>query len=241
MSSKWQTEALSTSFLENVRSAIPLRSTQIEVILKLIKLWNPDVKKVMDLGCGDGILGRCLLEKYPSIELFSLDFSDTMLDAARNNLGHADSVKFFKADFSTLLWQETTSTLGKLDLVISGFAIHHLSDQRKKEVYQEINDLLNPGGLFLNLEHVSSTTQEVETVFDDCFVDSLHSYHLKTNAQAKRETIADNYYNRPDKIENILAPVDVQCEWLREIGYQDVDCYFKFFELALFGGRKAMT
>ena len=44
--------------------------------------------------------------------------------------------------------------------------------------------------------------------------------------------------DRADKAANILAPVDDQCRWLREIGFADVDCYFKAFELALFGGRK---
>ena len=42
---------------------------------------------------------------------------------------------------------------------------------------------------------------------------------------------------RDDKEANILAPVEVQCEWLRECGFEDVDCFFKFFELAVFGGR----
>ena len=37
---------------------------------------------------------------------------------------------------------------------------------------------------------------------------------------------------------NILAPVELQCEWLRRIGFEDVDCYFKIFELAVFGGRR---
>ena len=29
-----------------------------------------------------------------------------------------------------------------------------------------------------------------------------------------------------------------QCRWLREIGFQDVDCFWKYFELAIFGGVK---
>jgi hypothetical protein len=44
--------------------------------------------------------------------------------------------------------------------------------------------------------------------------------------------------HRPDKAANILAPVEAQCDWLREIGYEDVDCYFKVLELAVFGGRR---
>lgn len=42
----------------------------------------------------------------------------------------------------------------------------------------------------------------------------------------------------PDKKENILAPVEEQCRRLCDLGYRDVDCFFKVFELSLFGGRK---
>ena len=49
----------------------------------------------------------------------------------------------------------------------------------------------------------------------------------------------DEYVRRPDRVENIVTLVEEQCAWLREIGYQDVDCYFKLLELAVFGGRKA--
>ena len=46
------------------------------------------------------------------------------------------------------------------------------------------------------------------------------------------------YHARPDKADNILAPVEQQCLWLRDIGFADVDVFWKWFELALFGGRK---
>ena len=53
-----------------------------------------------------------------------------------------------------------------------------------------------------------------------------------------RDEVARHYYDRPDKSANILAPVERQCTWLREIGFTDVDCYLKVFELAVFGGRR---
>jgi len=52
------------------------------------------------------------------------------------------------------------------------------------------------------------------------------------------EQVTEEYRTRPDKAANILAPVELQCDWLREIGYQDVDCYMRIYELAVFGGRK---
>lgn len=238
MSSKWKTKELSTVFIKNVRGAIPSAETQIEVMLKIVSLWNPDIKKVMDLGCGDGILGKSILSKYPSVELYCLDFSDAMLEAARKNLGSNASVHFLKSDFSSPKWQEPLRESDGFDLVVSGFSIHHQPDERKRGLYKEVYDLLNPNGIFLNLEHVSSTTEEVRKINDDWFIDHLYSFHRKTDTDADRKIIADNYYSRPDKEENILAPLDVQCDWLRHAGYQDVDCFFKVFELALFGGRK---
>ena len=37
---------------------------------------------------------------------------------------------------------------------------------------------------------------------------------------------------------NILLDVETQLGWLREIGYQDVDSYWKWLELCLFGGSR---
>ncbi len=70
MNSLWKTKELSETFLKNVRGAIPLAETQIEVILKIVKIWNPEIKNVIDLGCGDGILGRFIQSEFPLIDLF---------------------------------------------------------------------------------------------------------------------------------------------------------------------------
>jgi hypothetical protein len=66
-------------------------------------------------------------------------------------------------------------------------------------------------------------------------------FHRDTTPCKTRQEIEEVYYQRPDKTENILAPVETQCQWLRDIGFQDVDCFFKVFELALFGGRKTSS
>jgi hypothetical protein len=69
-------------------------------------------------------------------------------------------------------------------------------------------------------------------------VDAQYSYFQGLGDSRSRDEIASTYYYRPDKAANILAPVDDQCEWLREIGFAHVDCYLKIFELALFGGMR---
>ena len=236
--SQWQTPELSKTFLEGVRGAIPACELQIEVILKIISAWQPSPASVLDLGCGDGILGGAVLERFSPSELVFLDFSDPMLNAAREKAPAGAPTKFVKADFSSPDWRAALGEAAAFDLVVSGFSIHHQPDERKRALYAEIYDLLRQGGIFLNLEHVSSATEGIEAVFDDYFIDHLYAFHSRSNSEASRKQIAETYYARPDKEDNILAPVQIQCEWLRKIGFADVDCFFKVFELALFGGRK---
>jgi tRNA (cmo5U34)-methyltransferase len=54
--------------------------------------------------------------------------------------------------------------------------------------------------------------------------------------QKSRAEIAEDYYQRPHKDANLLAPLDMQCDWLCELGFIEVDCYLKIFELAVFVG-----
>ena len=236
--SKWQTRELTNAFLDGVRGAIPGAEMQLAVMGKIIQQWCGKPGYVLDLGCGNGILGQYILKMHPSAHITFADFSEPMLEAVREGLDGKTGMSIVKADFTTPGWLETVEARKPFDLVVSGFAIHHQRNERKKELYAEIFELLAPGGVFLNLEHVSSATPPVGRLFDDFFVDHLYQYHAAKDPEATRESIADTYYHRPDKAENILAPVQEQCKWLRDMRFEDVDCFFKVFELSIFGGRK---
>ena len=236
--SKWQSKELADAFLKGVRGAIPGADLQLAVIHKIVQRWQPHPRSILDLGCGDGILGRSLTGTFPDAQVVFTDFSEPMLDAARRKVGNNPNTIVVNSDFSLSSWQVQVNDHAPFDVIISGFAIHHQPDSRKKELYNEIFDLLSANGLFLNLEHVASASKAGEHLFDDFFIDHLHAFNCLSGRRNSREDVSSTYYNRPDKEENILTSVDIQCEWLRQIGFRDVDCFFKVFELALFGGRK---
>jgi len=237
--STWQSKEVARLFLEGVRGAIPGATLQLEVLSKIVNLWCPHPSRILDLGCGDGVLGRMLIEEFPAAHVVFADFSEPMLDALRERIGDNPRASVIHADFSAPAWAQGLSDGEPLDVVVSGFAIHHQPDRRKKELYAEIYGCLVEGGLFLNLDHVSSATPSGKAVFDSLFVDHLLRFHRNVTPEMTRREVEEVYYLRPDKAENILAPVGTQCQWLRRIGFQDVDCFFKVLELALFGGRKA--
>jgi tRNA (cmo5U34)-methyltransferase len=237
--SKWQSKELAQTFLEGVRGAIPGADFQLEVLGKIVRMWRPLPSRILDLGCGDGVLGRMLLDQYPAARVTFADFSEPMLDALRRQINTDQRATVIMTDFATPAWAKSLKGEEPFDVIVSGFAIHHQSDDRKKELYTEIYGLLSEGGVFLNLEHVSSVTPTVSVLFDSFFVDHLLRFHRETTPDRTRQEIEEAYYRRPDKKENILASLEAQCQWLRDLGFQDVDCFFKVFELALFGGRKA--
>ncbi|MDY7012976.1 MAG: class I SAM-dependent methyltransferase [Cyanobacteriota bacterium] len=235
----WKSEDLSRTYLEGVRGAIPLAAEQIEMLLRTIRSTQNRVESFLDLGCGNGILGLAIAREYPDAKGCFLDFSETMLDAARSQLGERNKTHFILQDFGLPDWTTAVENEAPFDVIVSGFSIHHQSDRRKQEIYQEIYDLLNPGGVFLNLEHVASGSDWGEKAFNDLFVDALYAFHRDRGSEKSREEIDRDYYRRDDKHANLLAPVEIQCHWLREIGFVDVDCFMKLFEIALFGGMRS--
>jgi tRNA (cmo5U34)-methyltransferase len=235
----WKRDALVRTYLEGIRGGIPFGSEQIEIMLRVVEARGVPVRRFADLGCGSGVLAQALLTRYPDAHASLVDFSDPMLAAARAQLAaHRPPPHFAVADLAAPRWRDALAGRPPFDLVVSGYAIHHLSDGRKRDLYAEVFDLLSAGGMFVNVEHVASRTAWIEAISDALMIDSLHGFHTTQGKGTSREQVADEFVHRPDKAANILAPVEIQCEWLRAIGYEDVDCYFKVFELAVFGGRR---
>jgi ubiquinone/menaquinone biosynthesis C-methylase UbiE len=234
----WKTPELANKYLSGVRGAIPLANEQIEVMIRLIKAAGIKVGRFLDLGAGDGILSAAILDHYPGARAVLLDFSETMIAAAKSKLCDYPGADFIVCDYGDKNWVKKVAHCFPFDVVVSGFSIHHQNDARKYELYKEIFDLLNVDGLFINIEHVLSATRWLGSVFDEYFIDSLYRAQVSRGGKLSRREVAAEFYNRPDKEANLLAPVEKQCQWLRRIGYRDVDCYFKIFELAVFGGRK---
>ena len=165
-------------------------------------------ERVLDLGCGDGRLAALVLEQRSTVTgVVAVDASPPMLDQARQRFASDDRVRVRRWDLN-----EPISPLGTFDVVVSGFAIHHLDDARKQAIFREIAQQLRPGGVFANLEVVCSATPELHAAF---------------RAAIGRER---------DDPEDRLVDVESQLGWMREAGLEQVDCLWRWRGFALLVG-----
>src|SRR5699024_5802897 len=125
----------------------------------------------LGLGCGDGILGATILGEYPSSRGVFVDFSEPMLEQAREQLKeYADQLVFENLDYGDPAWVNHVQACGSFDAIVSGYSIHHQPDTRKRQIYEEIFSLLKSGGWFINVEHVSSESQLNIDLFEQHYV-----------------------------------------------------------------------
>jgi SAM-dependent methyltransferase len=228
-------------FLGNVRSEVPLAIEQVTMMLQLVRAARGEqVTRLLDLGGSDGVLAAALLDEFPESRAWVLeapagDFAGTrqQLDERR---GH---VVLAPADVANPGWKESIRAGAPFDVIVSAFAIHSLPDPRKRAVYAELFDLLQPGGLFISIEHVASATRWTESVWGDYMIDAIFGEAIKASPGRTRAEVAREYYAQTAQIADRLAPLEVQCDWLREIGFENVECYLKVLELAMFGGQRA--
>ncbi len=236
----WHQPDLAAKFLQNVRGAIPLSIEQIDMMLRLLTAARGErLENFLDLGCGDGVLSAAILDENPGARGCLVDFSEPALTAARDRLhGHAERVEFILADYARPGWMSEIARAQPFDAVVSGFAAQHSPNDRKRGLFGEVFQLLKPEGIFINIEHVASATRWTESIWDDYMIDAIFGQELRASADRSRAEIAREYYARAVQEAGALAPLEVQCDWLREIGFENVDCYLKVLELAVFGGQR---
>ena len=205
MISEWKSAELALDYLSRA-DKIPHRT---EGESTLLEEMHEESKRILDIGSGNGrLLDLCLL-KCKNATGVALDFSPRMLEELEKKYNENENVTVIEHDINNPLPFDE----GSFDVVVSSFAIHHVDDSRKKNLYGEIWNILESGGTFCNLEHVSSPTENLHKKFFE-----------KLGATEDRA--------------NKLLDVETQLRWINEIGFDDVDCYWKWRELALIVGKK---
>ncbi len=201
----WNEPAQAVEYLDRIAELAP--RVQGEAVLR--KALPARSRSVFDLGCGDGRLAALVLDARPSItRAVAIDRSPPMLERAAERFRLDGRVRVSRWDLN-----DSIRAFGTFDLIVSGFAIHHLEDERKQHLFAEVGDQLEPGGWFFNLEVTKSSTP------------ALHQRFLEAIGRTE------------DDPEDRLVSAGTQAEWMRDAGLTDVHCRWRWRGFALLAGR----
>jgi len=208
---------------------------------------------VIDLGAGSGILLEKVLTRYPDAKCYWVDFSDDFLKIAKERLGRfEEQVEYIlspiEEDWEGEIMQGEEE---RVDAIFSMSAIHHLESEEKKRLYHRCFDILDQSGWFFNID-------EMKTIYKDAHLNSFYSWieHVEDAREDIPRDLKPYYQRWNDHFENwkrrnvdgIDQPKtkgdDIhdsflkQMEWLREIGFVNVDLFIKYHLWSVIGGQK---
>lgn len=202
------------------KQAIPNMDIYYNTLIELTE--NYEKPKILDLGAGTGILTELLNRQHPDAEITLVDMSRDMLNVARRKFADKN-FKYIEADYLGYDFDE------RYDLVVSSLSIHHLTDGDKRLLYGKIYDILEEGGLFINADQVCGQTPETEMIYKK--KDSGHLNKQDMPEEEKEVLRKRRLLDKPAKLSDTMV-------WYEDIGYRNVDIYYKYYRYFVIAGQK---
>jgi SAM-dependent methyltransferase len=224
------------------------RNERFATMARLVRDTQPNVRRILDLGCGSGSLMLGVLEAFPEAEVIGIDYDPTLLLLARRRLAEfGDRATIVLADLRDSRWVDNIST--PVDAVVSATALHWFSEHHLSKLYKRIADVMRPGGIFLNADHVGSESEAIQMAWEqsrqemrigesDQNADDWDGFWsdyfdaLGMDIRNFHQRVIGGYENG---IEGGL-PLTWHFDMLRKCGFSSVDCFWRLDCDAIYGG-----
>ncbi len=207
------------------------RAGQRELMAALLPFADEEPFTFVDLGAGTGAAARAVLDRYPRARAILADFSPQMMAEGEAELaGYSGRYTYVEFDLTGSDWPEGIP--GTVAAVISSMCVHHVPDERKRQLFGEILAHLAPGGWFLNFDPVAPSDPAVEEAW-------LRAEDRRDPAAAAKRAhrTTDEQHRYANHVRH-MSPLAPQLDWLRAAGFEGVDVYWKELDYVIYGGRR---
>ena len=219
----FETEAF--EFDSQIIKIIPYYEQMITALIDSVQFKPFAAIRIIDLGCGTGTVAKRLGDKFPNSTIVCLDIASKMIEIAKYKMSGRKNTEFIVGDFSKIEFKEP------FDVVVSSLALHHIqTDEEKKEFYTKIYKVLTNSGQFLNADVVLATTDYQQNINMNRWIDYMNKSVPMDEIQ-QRWLPAHKTEDRPSILMN-------QLKWLDEIGFENVDVIWKYYNFSVYGGVK---
>lgn len=204
-----------------MKRLVPFFDEQREIMLGLIPFGREAPLRVLDLGCGPGLLAARLLSEYKRAELTAFDLTQEMLDSCRSRLSGVDRVSYQLGDFRS-------DDLGEnYDLIVAALSLHHMELEERYGFFRRAFRSLKPGGVFLASEMIADESTAVRE----------QQYQLWREFMERNGEDSAAWYRRHCEKDH-PATISFLMATLAKTGFQVPGCFWRYLNFAILSARK---
>lgn len=206
-----------------IQKLIPHYHQMIDALVTAIPFSTDADLSVVDLGCGTGTVSLAVQDRYPNATITCIDIAERMLEMAKTKL--KPNITCIRADFNHFDFSDN------YDLIVSSLALHHLETYKDKlNFYKKIYAALKPDGMFINIDVVLGS----DAALQSAYMQKWEAFMAQT---VTREEIEQKWLQNY-AAEDHPAPLTTHLDMLKECGFTAVDVVYKYYNFAVYTGKK---
>ncbi|OGC16841.1 hypothetical protein A2282_02375 [candidate division WOR-1 bacterium RIFOXYA12_FULL_36_13] len=212
------------SFDQGIIKSVPYYLEMLQILCLMFPYPKNKNIKIMDVGVGTGNISYAVKTAFPNAQIVCLDLAPKMLEVAKEKLKGFKGIEFVHANIEDYKFEQ------KFDAIVSSLTLHHLeTDKEKHSFHKKAFDALKKGGIFINIDIVIAPDKHTQNIN----IGKWKEHILKS---ANENFVKDRYkkYLEEDRPAIILNELNS----LKNVGFKYVDVFFKYFNFAVYGGRK---
>ncbi|GCF08424.1 class I SAM-dependent methyltransferase [Dictyobacter arantiisoli] len=238
---RWN-EQDSATFIDTSSIFVPGRSEQTETLLQLVPAQRDEHFTIVELASGEGILAEALLEAFPNCHYLALDGSEVMRKHLSKKLARFNArLEVRSFEIADREWRTTLPQATRC--IVSSLCVHHLSDEGKRQLFQDMAQQLEPNGALLLADIVRPANARIAALFAHQYDEIVRAQSLQQRGDLSGFTAFQeeqwNYfqydYNDPTSYD-LPSSLPAQLQWLQEAGFKIADCFWMQAGHAVYGG-----
>jgi ubiquinone/menaquinone biosynthesis C-methylase UbiE len=207
----------------------------LSLIAQLIPFERDKPLRVLDLGTGTGVPTQRVLQDFPRASVVCVDKSAEMMEIGCAKLAeYGGRVRFLQADLEDPTWNNGLPE--KFDAIVSALAFNLLTDGAKQRLFAQCYEMLEPRGCLVFSDRLRAADEAVDRFYLDQWMgfimrqtrEVLGKEVTLETVTARQRSLDEAAGVKSATLEDILA-------WLKQAGFAQVECYWKYFQWAVFG------
>jgi tRNA (cmo5U34)-methyltransferase len=233
----WQSKEAVEHFRRIADVLVPGRKEILSLIAGLATIEPADHPKILDLACGYGEVTAQILALNPDAEICMVDYSDEMLNIAKDRFINHGNVRIVKHNLNLGIPPSVKNV--QFDSVVSCIALHHVDLENRTNLYSSIEGVLKPGGLFINGDRFKGDSPAIDRWEFDNWISWIVE-RIKQEAAGERpfDTVKKTQIESDKRLGDKPGTILEMMNDLVQSGFQYVDCIWKHQNLGILVASK---